>query len=51
MTTDQTAQAEANALWLKAQAIRQLADAGYERTSIVEAVSAGDLSKLKNNPR
>jgi len=32
---------------VKAQAIRQLADAGYEKASVVEAVDTGDLKKLK----
>jgi hypothetical protein len=46
-----TAQETANTIWLKAQAIRQLADAGYDRVMVVEAVAAGDLRLLKPNRR
>lgn len=41
----------AEAIWVQAQAIRQLADAGYDRNSVVEAVAAGNLKVLKPNPR
>lgn len=40
-------QESANTIWLKAQAIRQLSDAGYDRTSVVDAVATSDLTKLK----
>lgn len=43
-----TEQEKANTLLTKAQAIRQLRDAGYEPSSVVSAVVAGDLSTLKN---
>jgi hypothetical protein len=47
MASEPTAQEAANTIWLKAQAIRQLSDAGYDRSAIVEAVASGDLTKLK----
>ncbi len=46
MATEQTAQEQANTLWMKAQAIRQLSAAGYDRASVVQAVDSGDLTKL-----
>lgn len=51
MATEPTAQEAANTIWLTAQAIRQLSDAGYDRASIVEAVTSHDLSKLKPTSR
>lgn len=45
---EQTEQEKANTLLLKAQAIRQLRDAGYDPASVVAAVAAGDLSTLKD---
>jgi hypothetical protein len=44
-------QESANIVWVQAQAIRQLSDAGYERSSVVEAVSSSDLTKLKPQAR
>lgn len=32
--------------WFKAQSIRQLVDAGYDKTSVKNAVGTGDLSLL-----
>lgn len=49
MATEQTPKEAAETIWAKAQAIRQLSDAGYDRTSVVEAVNTNDLSKLKPN--
>ena len=43
----QAAQADANIVLTKAQAIRQLADAGYDKDSVVAAVASGDLATLK----
>jgi hypothetical protein len=34
---------------LQAQAIRQYVDAGYEPDSVVEAVNAGDLKRLRHS--
>ena len=40
------AQTDANTTLTKAQAIRQLADGGYTRDSVRDAVTADDLSLL-----
>lgn len=42
-----TAKEATDIIWVKAQAIRQLADAGYDRASVVDAITSDDLSKLK----
>lgn len=44
--TAEVTQIQANTILTKANTIRQLSDAGYDRASVVEAVQAGDLSKL-----
>lgn len=44
----QAEQSYANALLVRAQAIRQLRDAGYDPDSVVSAVVAADLSLLRN---